>query len=95
MITVFAELKAAAGKEEELRQALQEIIPLTRAESGCIAYRICQVADNPCIFKAFEVFENQEAFDSHLSSAHFIKLQTQAAELLCAEPIIEVCEEIA
>lgn len=95
MITVFAELKAASGEEEKLRLAFQKLIPPTREEAGCIAYRISQSVQDPCLFKAFEIFKNKEAFESHLASDHFAILQREAAEILDAEPIIEVCEEIA
>lgn len=94
MFIVFAELQAAEGKEEILRATLQEMLPLTRAEAGCVEYRICQVSESPAIFKAFEVFESPEAFQSHLASDHFVNLQNLAADLLCAEPIIQVCEEL-
>lgn len=94
MITVFAVLKAASTKEDLLLNALKEIIPFTRAEAGCIEYRVCQSVEDPCIFRVYEQFEDQQAFENHLASNHFAKLNAQAAELLCEEPVIDVCEEI-
>lgn len=45
--------------------ALPEHMRLTRAEPGCIAFRVEQDADAPLIFHVQERFRDQEAFDAH------------------------------
>ena len=46
-------------------QALPEHIRLTRAEPGCIVFRVEQDTTNPLRFSVYEEFESRAAFEAH------------------------------
>ena len=62
--------KAKTGKEEELRQTLQNLIAPTLSEEGCIAYQLHQSLDNPSEFMFYESWMNPEAHEKHGQTPH-------------------------
>lgn len=54
--------------ESDLRQvkaALPEHTALTRAESGCLIFKVTESSHSKTRFDVYEEFENQAAFTSH------------------------------
>jgi len=49
--------------------ALPEHVRLTRAEPGCLEFRVEQDADAPQVFHVRERFRDQAAFDAHQARA--------------------------
>jgi len=64
-------LHAVPGRENELATQLQALVPPTRAESGCVDYRLHTSAENPGRFLFYEVFASQAALDAHIHTPHF------------------------
>ncbi|MEV3831980.1 putative quinol monooxygenase [Aeromonas allosaccharophila] len=50
----------AAVKDE-----LDNHIQLTRAETGCLIFKVTQDPLNPCLFDVYEEFVEQAAFQAH------------------------------
>lgn len=82
-ITITAILKAHSGKESELRQALNKVIPPSRQEEGCLAYVLHESIDAPGTFVFYEKYRDETALDHHINSAHY-QAYRQAAETLLA-----------
>ncbi|EPE62495.1 hypothetical protein L479_01121 [Exiguobacterium sp. S17] len=82
-ITITAILKAHPGKESELRQALDKVIPPSRQEEGCLAYVLHESIDAPFTFVFYEKYRDETALDHHINSSHY-QAYRQAAEPLLA-----------
>ncbi len=94
MVTVFAEIVALPESVDTVAQELGKIIPLTRAEPGCIEYKICQGVEKREYFYGYEVFESIEAFQAHTESDHFKGLVQAVGSSLAQEPKVTVTEEL-
>ncbi|MBA1242775.1 putative quinol monooxygenase [Pseudomonas japonica] len=81
-----ATLKATQGHEDKLLEALQALVPPSRAEVGCIKYDLHVDTTQSAIFVVYEIWKNQQALDQHASSNHF-QTFLQAAEPLLAAPL--------
>jgi quinol monooxygenase YgiN len=83
-VRIIAKVTARKGKEEYLKNALQEILEPTHAEPGCKVYEI-YVSDSYGRFYFYEVWENKEALERHAVSAHFQRLTKTIDGLLDGE----------
>ena len=70
VLTVVAWIRAAAGSEDAVREALLSIVPPTLEEEGCIEYKLHAVDDDPGLFYFVEQWRSGEDLDIHLASAH-------------------------
>lgn len=86
IITIVVNVEAIPGKEQQLMQALGDVIAPSRAEPGCIEYRYHQCHDNPCKFVFYETWKNQAALDAHTETAH-VKALSEKAKDLMAKPL--------
>jgi quinol monooxygenase YgiN len=59
------------GEAEPVLEALTEVAPLSRAESGCIEYRVQRSVEDPHVFLLYEIYRDRDAFDAHANSEHF------------------------
>jgi quinol monooxygenase YgiN len=64
-IYVSADLRALPGKEDLLRESLQQLVVAVRTEPGCIRYDLHEATDSPGDFLFYETWENEEALDVH------------------------------
>ena len=94
LLTVVAELKAQAGKEEVLRQALLALIEPTRKEEGFVQYDLHESTNDPGRFVFYENWVSQEHLDRHLASPHLESFKTAAPGLLAEPPRIETYRRI-
>jgi quinol monooxygenase YgiN len=95
LLTVVAELHAKAGKEEDLRRALLDLIEPTRPEEGCVQYDLHVHTDNPCRFVFYENWVSKEHLDRHLASEHLKRFLALADDLLAEPPSVETYSRIA
>lgn len=70
IITVVAIIKAKPGEEDRVKQALLDLIPPTRKETGCINYDMHVSRDDPGRFIFLENWSTQADLDRHLASEH-------------------------
>ncbi len=81
-IVSLAILKAKANKEDELRDALRALVPLTRQEPGCLDYTLFEQSDSPGTFYMRESFKDRAALDEHSSMPYFKAFTVRFDELL-------------
>jgi quinol monooxygenase YgiN len=62
---------AAPGAADEVRAALAELAPLSRAEPGNLLYQVYQDPAEPRVFRIFEIYADAESVAAHAESAHF------------------------
>ena len=95
LLTVVAEMKAKAGREEDLRSALLALIAPTRKEDGCAQYDLHVHTADAGRFVFYENWASEGHLERHLASAHLTAF-LKAAEDLLAEPVrVETYRRIA
>ncbi len=55
------------------RARMQQMVLLSRAEDGCIAYAYSEDVAEPGLVHVFEVWRDQAAFDAHHATPHFLE----------------------
>jgi len=65
---------ARTGHEQEVRAALEELVAASRTEPGNLAYHVYGSAGEPRVFRIFELYTDEAAFQAHVGSEHFERL---------------------
>lgn len=73
LLTVIAYMKAAPGKEDELRAELEALIEPTTQEDGFVNYDLHQSVEDPGAFFFYENWESAEKLDAHLATPHLVR----------------------
>jgi quinol monooxygenase YgiN len=81
---------ARTGEEERVADILRTMVPLTRAEPGCIQYTAHRSADDPRRFFLFEEYVDEAALGAHTQTDHF-----QRHVIGEAVPLLETRERLA
>jgi quinol monooxygenase YgiN len=82
LLTVIAFMKAAPGKEDELRQELTALIEPSRQEDGFVTYDLHESVEQPGAFFFYENWESAEKLDAHLATPHLVRFAGLAGDLL-------------
>ncbi|WP_171174157.1 putative quinol monooxygenase [Ruegeria sp. HKCCD8929] len=69
-LTILAQITAQPGKEALVRAELEKLIPITRAEEGCIQYDLHVDNSNPGFFVFYENWQNRELWQTHMNAPH-------------------------
>ncbi len=69
-LTIVANINAKADKIELVKAELEKLIPITRAEAGCLQYDLHQDNDNPAHFLFFENWESRVSWQAHMENQH-------------------------
>jgi len=70
MIVVSGFLSFDPANTEAFHQALEELVPTTRAEDGCVSYGFYADPAEPGTYRIFEEWASQAAMDAHMGTAH-------------------------
>jgi quinol monooxygenase YgiN len=81
LLTVIAYMRAKAGREAELREALEALIKPTIAERGCVNYDLPQGVEDPAVF-FYENWESADDLDAHLDAPHLWHFSSIMGDLL-------------
>jgi quinol monooxygenase YgiN len=71
---VSAVWTAKPGQEDLVRDVIRQLTPLSRAEPGCRFYQPHTDPDQPRVFRLFELYDDEAAYQAHASSEHFQRL---------------------
>ena len=82
LLTVIAYMRAASGKRDELREALEALIEPTRKEKGYVNYDMHQGVQDPDMFFFYENWESDADLDAHLAAPHLTAFAARIPELL-------------
>jgi len=69
-LTIVANIKANPEKIDLVKAELEKLIPITRAEEGCINYDLHQDNDNPAHFVFYENWESRGLWQTHMNAPH-------------------------
>ena len=82
LLTVIAYMRAAPGKRDELRAALEALIEPTSREKGYVNYDLHQDIEDPDRFFFYENWESGEHLDAHLAAPHLTEFAARIPDLL-------------
>ncbi|MGY1761405.1 putative quinol monooxygenase [Geodermatophilus sp. SYSU D00779] len=82
LLTVIAHMRAALGKRDELRAALEALVETTSREQGHVAYDLHQSIVDPDRFLFYENWESDTDLDTHLDAPHLRDFAARVPELL-------------
>lgn len=88
-ITIFATVVAKPDSIAQVEEALRRVIPLTRAEPGCVRYELFGSEDHLGSFHLLETYADEATLSSHHASPHFAALVTSLSDKLAQEIRIE------
>lgn len=95
-VTVLATIKAKPGSEEKVRAAiLENLVPPTRKEPGCINYDLHQSLDDKTLFMLYENWVSKKDLDEHLAMPYLQDFRGKADDLLSAPVDIKLWEMIS
>ena len=69
-LTILAQITAEPGKEALVRAELEKLVPITRAEAGCINYDLHVDNENPGFFVFYENWETRDLWQTHMNAPH-------------------------
>ncbi len=93
-LTILAQITAAPGKEGLLRSELEKLVPVTRAEAGCLQYDLHADNENPGFFLFYENWESRELWQDHMKAPHLAAFR-QATEGAVANLVLNEMTKIA
>lgn len=60
------------SKLSAARERMKEMMRLSRAEDGCIAYVYSEDLEEPGLIHVFEIWRDEEALHAHHAAPHFL-----------------------
>jgi quinol monooxygenase YgiN len=81
-VFVFVRLHAAAGSENDVRAALNDVLTASRLESGCVRMDAFRSIRDPRLFFIHSVWRDAEAFELHATLPHTVEFISTVDTLL-------------
>ena len=69
-LIIVANIHANPDKIDLVKSELEKLIPITRAEDGCIQYDLHQNNEVPAHFLFYENWESRELWQIHMNAPH-------------------------
>ncbi|HEU5007075.1 MAG TPA: putative quinol monooxygenase [Jatrophihabitantaceae bacterium] len=76
---MVAVVRATPGHAEQLAAAIAKLTAAVRQEPGCREFRAFRAAAEPGVFYLYEIYDDTEAFRTHLSTDHVAHFFTELA----------------
>ncbi len=92
-VSLYVELKAKPGKEEEVAAFLASAQSLVAAEPGTVAWFAVRYDEST--FAIFDAFDNEAGREAHLTGQVAAALMAHAGELLATAPQIRKADVLA
>lgn len=71
-LTIVANIHVNPDKIDLVKAELEKLIPITRAEEGCMQYDLHQDNENPAHFLFYENWTSRELWQTHMSAPHLV-----------------------
>jgi quinol monooxygenase YgiN len=68
---VAATYRAKEGEEEKVREVLETMAPLSRAEPACRFYQAHRSPEDPKVFFLYEQYDDEAGYQAHMATDHF------------------------
>jgi quinol monooxygenase YgiN len=88
-VRVIARAQAVAGKTEELKTVLKQLVEPTRKEKGCIYYELFE-SNLPGVLIFNEEWASAEDLQAHASTERMARVQAEAAPLRVGDTEVNI-----
>ena len=75
-LTITGNILANPDQIDLVKAELEKLIPITRAEAGCLQYDLHQDNENPAYFMFYENWESRELWQTHMNAPHMAAYMT-------------------
>jgi caffeoyl-CoA O-methyltransferase len=89
-VHVLARHFAKPGSVEQVRNILTSLIPLSRAEPGCLKYELFENTSDPTDFTFMETFASEAALALHAAAPYIVNVQSQLSGLISQSSDVRV-----
>lgn len=86
MIVVVGKVTTDRERRPELIRLGEEVAAASRAEAGCLGYRLFQATDDEDAFVFVEEWESREALDAHFATDHIARFMRAFPAVVAAPP---------
>lgn len=93
-LTIVANIRTNPEHAERVRAELEKLIPITRAEDGCLRYDLHQDNGDPAHFMFYETWESREQWQIHMNAPH-LAAYLKATDGMITEFILNEMTKIA
>ncbi|MBT2760305.1 putative quinol monooxygenase [Paenibacillus sp. ISL-20] len=87
VITICAILKAIPGHENHLREELLKLIEPSRAEKGCMEYKLHQSLEEKGTFVFYESWVDENSIILHVNTEHFLTYRKNIETIIDTEVV--------
>lgn len=94
MLVVTAVLKAKSGMEQELENAVKEIIPKVETEEGTLVYTLHRARKEAGKFLLYEKYAGKESLALHSSTPYFKEFIQKIGPMLDGNMVIDIYEDL-
>ena len=95
LVTVIAHMRAKAGREEDLRQALEALIEPTQQEAGYVNYDLHRGIEDSGLFYLYENWESVDTHEDHMNKPHLVEFASRLGDLVEGELVVQRLQRIA
>lgn len=92
MLATNSKVWVDAEYQDAARDLIQELADESRKEEGIVDYQISEDIEDPRLFRFFEVYEDEGAFNAHMETEHVQEFVAGLSELVDGEPEMEVTQ---
>jgi quinol monooxygenase YgiN len=89
MIVVVGRVQTDADKREDLIRIGQAVAQASRAEAGCISYRVYEDTEIENDFVFVEEWENSEALQRHFATSHIAEFMRAILGAVVSAPDVK------
>ncbi len=89
MIVVVGRVQTNADKRADLIRIGQAVAQASRAEAGCISYRVCEDTEVENDFVFVEEWESSEALQRHFATSHIAEFMGAIREAVVSAPDVK------
>ena len=93
-LTIVANIHAHPDRIDLVKAELEKLVPITRAETGCLQYDLHRDNSNPAHFMFHENWESRELWQTHMAAPH-LAAYMQATEGAVVEFVLNEMTHIA
>ena len=79
---IIVRFHAHEGLQDDVAAALREVVPPTRAESGCLAIEAFAASRDPRVFYIHSRWVDEAAFDHHATLPHTVRFIERVQTLI-------------
>ncbi|MEM7739406.1 MAG: putative quinol monooxygenase [Pseudomonadota bacterium] len=69
-LTIVAHIFANSGDEHLVRAELDKLVPVTKAEEGCLRYDLHSDHEDPLHFMFYETWTSRALWQQHMNTPH-------------------------